>query len=222
MSPIVGFVRGPAGDIASRLPVAWYRYRHGVAISQWDNNVSGNASPLLQATGANQPALQTDLSLLFDGVASFMRTATLSIAQPGTVYWLAKQVTWASSEKLFDGSGTRWLVQQRTGGASPELETFAGTAFGAVTALALDTYGVISAVYNGAASVLQVNNTTPTTGNAGANVLLGMTLCGDNAGVPTVFANFQVKDGIFYGAAHDAGTRLRVARASGRLGGVAV
>lgn len=213
--------------ILSLSPVAWYRYGQGITVatgvSQW-NDQSGNNSHLTQATGTNQPGLQGDGSILFNGTAHFMRTPSISINQPGTVYALARQVTWVAAVKLLDGvaAGGRWVIQQKSGGASPQLEIFAGAAVAANSDLALNTYGVICAQFNGASSSLQINNNAAATGDAGANNITGgFTVCGDNASTPTTFGNFQIKEVIIFPAAHDSATRAKVTRylsAVGQLG----
>jgi hypothetical protein len=224
VAPRSGF--GPA-DVLALSPAAWYRRGVGVTtatgVSAWADQ-SGNGRTLSQATGSAQPTLNADGSILFDGAAQFMRTASFTINQPGTVYWLMRQITWTASEKLFDGftPGGRWLIQQRAAGASPQLEIFAGTSAGNVS-LTLGTYGVIAAVYNGASSLVQLNSAAPATIDAGANNFTGgLTLCADNAAIPTVFGNFEVKEGLFFASAHDAATRAKVIGYLAGVGGVSV
>jgi hypothetical protein len=216
-----------AAQVLALQPAAWYRFNSGVTVtgsgvSQW-NDASGNGRNLTQGTDANRPPLQASGAILFDGAAQFLRTASFTINQPGTVYWLAKQVSWVASEKLFDGftPGGRWIVQQKAAGASPQLTIFAGTEVATNSDLVIGSYGVVCAVYNGASSVLQINSGTPVTGDAGANNLTGgFTLCADNAAVPTVFANFEVREGIFFSTAHASATRAKIVTYLGRLAGL--
>lgn len=197
----------------STLPnlAAWYRKGVGVTesgglVSAWADQ-SGNGRNLVQATGTNQPALQGDGSILFDGIDNSM-LATFTRNQPQTVYVLGKQVTWANTERWFDGStGDRGTLQQTT--ASPQIRIFAGTGMGNIS-LAVDTYGIIASVFNGANSVLQLNLGTPVTGDTGSGGdMTGFRLGsrGDGAGA---FGNVQIKEILIYAAAHDATTRQKV------------
>lgn len=193
-------------------PAAWFRYGVGItsalgAVSQWDD-VSGNGRHLKQATGTNQPAVQADNSILFDGADNFLKCDAFTLNQPETIYFLGKQVTWALNDVL-------WAANALGGGAlfqsnsSPNVSINAGSSVAENTGWAIDTYAVISVVLNGASSLLQVNNGTATTGNAGAGNMGGFTL-GSRADGTTGWSNIQAKEVIVYPAAHAAATRARV------------
>ena len=193
---------------------AWFRFKLGITssagfASQW-NDQSGNSRHLKQATATNQPAVQSDLSILFDGSDNFMKCDAFTLNQPETVYLLGKQVTWSSGDYWCDGNiDARMIIQQTNLGASPQLRLFAGLGTGSNSDLAVDTYGVIAAVFNGASSVLQVNKGTAVTGNVGANNAAGFTL-GASGGVVAGFSNIRIKEVLLYAAAHDSDQILRV------------
>lgn len=212
---------GSAGYVQSLSPAAWFRYGVGITVtgagvSQWSDQ-SGNARPLLQATDTNRPALQADNSILFDGVDNFLKTDTFTLDQPCTLYLLAKQATWTINDVLAAGFTTATgRIWQRT--ATPTIALFSGSATASNANLAVDTYGAIAAVFNGASSVLQVNMTTPTTGDAGAANLAGLTLGAD--GAPASYGNVQVKEFMAFAAAHDANQRAAVIAYLRSVGGV--
>jgi hypothetical protein len=205
--------------IASLSPAAWFRLGQGIteasaAVSQW-NDASGNARHLKQATGAAQPAVQADGSILFDGTSDYLKCDAFTLDQPFTIYALMKAVTWTSNDRFWDGN-TFNTTPAFQGGLTPQWAIFAGSAtIGTNANLAVDTYGVIQAVYNGASSLTQVNLTAAVTGSPGANAAAGFTL-GANA-TPGNWGNIQVKEVIICAAAHDDATRARVVDYLNRL-----
>lgn len=202
---------------------AWFRFNTGIvdaagAVSQWTDQ-SGKGRHLLQATGASQPAKQTDGSILFDGTDDFMQCNAFTLNQPMTVYLLARQVTWTSNDYFFDGNtGASVLLFQKNGGASPTISIFAGTIVADNGNLAVGSYGAICAIFNGASSSLQVNNTAETTGNAGAQNAGGFTLSANAAGSSS--GNIQCKEVIIYSTAHSATQRSQLIGYLSQVGGL--
>lgn len=189
----------------------WYRYDKGITIatgaSQWDDQFSeGNHAK--QATGADQPLVQSDGSLLFDGISQFLKADAFTFVQPETVYILVNQKTWANNDNyIFDGNAVaKGIIYQLN--STPENTAYAGTNLSDISPV-LDTYNILTAVFNGASSVLQLNNDTPVEGDAGANDMGGFTLgsAGDGG---SRWANIQVKEVAGYSGAHDAVTRARM------------
>jgi hypothetical protein len=203
-------------------PAAWFRFGQGITsagglVSQW-NDQTTNARHLKQATGTNQPALNADGSILFDGVDNFMKCTAFTLNQPETVYVLFQQVTYTGGF-VFDGNAldAGEVLQQ---GSSPELRMFAGTLLPSITSLAVGVYGILVCVFNGASSSFQHNLNSPTTGNCGAANMGGFTLAakGDN----TVWGNIQVKECIIFAGAHDAATRTLVIGYLASVGGLSI
>ncbi len=191
----------------------WTRYNQGITetgsgVSQWDDQ-SGNGNHLKQATGTNQPTMQADGSILFDGVDNYLVADAFTLVQPETIYLLFKQVTWTGNDYIFDGNSAEGgVLRQQPAGASPQLAIYAGTALATNSDLTLDTYGVAAVVFNGASSVLQVDNGTPLEGAAGAANMGGFTL--GRRATAANFSNIQVKEALIYSVAHDAATRAQV------------
>lgn len=199
-----------SGGFAARFPslAAWYRFGVGItsnagAVSQWDDQ-SGVGHHLVQATGANQPALQGDNTILFDGTSDFLQVASFGLVQPETVYFLGKQVSWTAADSFYDGTVVNsGRVSQQV--ASPRIDFTAGTNIPGTSNLPVGTYGALAVVFNGAGSLMQLNSDAPITGNAGASNMGGFTLGARADGLTQ--GNIQVKEVIIYGAAHDQATR---------------
>lgn len=210
-----------AAVVRGLTPAAWFRYGQGITVtgagvSQWDDQ-SGNARHLKQGTDTNRPALQADNSILFDGVDNYLKCDAFTLNQPETVYLLAKQVTWTQTDRIFDGNtvNTGVLYQDVV---TPRIYLFAGSAAAANPDLAVDTYGAVCAIFNGASSLIQVNNGTAITGDAGASNMGGLTL--GASGTPDAYGNIQVKEVIVFAAAHDAGQRAAVIAYLRSVGGI--
>lgn len=211
----------PPEPITALTPAAWYRYGIGLtdagagACSAWADQ-SGNGRTLTAAGGA-RPTIQADKSVLFDGVANTMATAGFTLNQPFTEYALLKQVAWgAAGRPLTSGVAAAAGIIQRS--ASPIIGIAAPTGLGLDGNLAVGSYGIVAAVFNGASSSEQVNNNSATSGNAGTNNPGGLVL-GSDAGA-TTFTNIQVKEVIAFSAAHDAATRAIVITYLAAVGGL--
>lgn len=195
-------------SLAGLAPAAWYRFGQGITsagglVSQWDDQ-SGNARHLLQAVGANQPTLQADGSILFDGIDNFLQTAAFAFIQPVTWYLLARQITWTNGDHVMNGVGANVAIFQST--ASPQIQMFAGNSTAINANWHLNTYNAVCAIFNGANSLMQIGNSTPTTGNSGASNPDGFTLATINSAV-SGWANIQAKEAIIFPAAHNANQR---------------
>lgn len=165
---------------------------------------SGNSNALLQGTDAKRPALQGDGTILFNGTSHFLKCNAFTLVQPETIYLVFKQVSWTDADHICNGDSANVALFQS--GFTPRLSMFAGSSTGNNTNLAVGTYGVVAAVFNGASSLTQVNNTAPSTGNAGASNPGGFTL-GANNGGGGAWSNIQFAEGIVFPQAHDAATR---------------
>ena len=199
--------------IPSQLPdlKLWCRYGQGITetglgVSQWDD-VSGNGNHSKQATDLDRPQKQADGSILFDGIRQFLKTDVFTLNQPTTIYLLAKQVTWTNTDRIFDGNAINTGLVLQTG-TTPNLAAYAGSFSGQSSDLAVDTYSIITVVFNGASSVLQIDDNTPITGDFGAANMGGFTLGANGSNLQ--FGNIQVKEAIGYSAAHDAAKRAKV------------
>lgn len=211
--------------VPSDLPnlAAWFAFTRGITsvaglVSQWSDQ-SGNGRHLKQATATNQPALQSDGSILFDGVDNFLKCDPFTLNQPETVYIVFKAIVWTQTVRYFDGnaSGSGILSPDS---ATPDMRIFAGSSAANNTNLAINAYGAVACVFNGASSVLQVNNTAPATGDVGVGNMGGFTVGANGANAN--FANIQVKEVVLYSAAHDANQRQTVINYLASVGQVSI
>jgi hypothetical protein len=203
---------------------AWWPYGVGITaaggfVSQWDDR-SGFGRHLKQATATNQPALESDNSLTFDGVDNFLKTDAFTLNQPETVYLLFNAKTWTTGDSIYDGNAAAGgrLFQA---GTTPELRITAGITLPGLTSFALDTYGVVAVVFNSTNSLMQHNLNAPIVGDAGTNNIGGFTLGARGDGLAQ-WAHMQVKEGAVYAGAHDAQTREQVIRYLATVGGISV
>jgi len=200
----------------------WTKFNSGITVtgsgvSQWDD-VSGNGNHLKQGTDANRMTLEADGSILGNGVNQFLKTDAFTLVQPETIYFLGKQVTWTALDAFFDGNAVNTGKLRQDNSSSPSLESYAGVVLPLFGSLPLDTYRVITTIFNGASSLIQANNIAPLTGNAGAANMGGFTL--GASGTPDRYSNIQVKEILIYSEAHDAATRAKVISYLSNIGGL--
>lgn len=173
----------------------------------------GNAKDLLQGTGTNQPAYSAGV-ITFDGADNYLKTNAFTLNQPTTVYFVGNPVSWTNGDVIFGSqSGTTAYVRQDT--STPQIEAYAGTASTNDSNFAVGSYAVLSVVFNGANSVLQINNNSAVTGDFGAGVLGGLTL--GAAATPASYFNGAFKECVVFAAAHDATQRASVIAALNTL-----
>lgn len=212
----------PKARINQFRPVAWYQFGRGITyvsgkVSQW-NDATANARHLLQATAGARPVLQTDGSILCDGSATFLQTATFTLAQPTMIYMLFRQVTFTNSDVICDGfTVTSGQFLQDT--TTPNISLSAGTTAATNTTFTLNTYCVASAIFNGASSSLARNKEAGSTAaNAGTTAMAGFTLGADGSGAN--FGNIQAKEIILFAGAHGATQQLQIINYLSMVGGL--
>lgn len=158
-------------------------------VSQWDDR-SGEDNHLLQANASYQPLWSSD-GVLFDGVDEFMKCVSFTLNQPEYLYAVLKQITYGS-DYFFDGDTSLKMLVQQTGG-SPNLGLYGGAALNGNSDLAIDTWGVMRALFNSTSSRLQIDNNSALIGDGGINNAGGFTL-GCRGDVADRFANIEVKE----------------------------
>lgn len=163
----------------------------------------------LNSTGAKPAQIVKSASLLFDGTNDYLKTAAFTLNQPTTIYLVAKPISWTDSDYLFDGDAENSGVLYQTG-STPAIALYAGSVAASNTNLAVGAYGIVTAAFNGASSLIQINASTATTGNAGAANMDGITLAANANPAAFNFSNIQVKELIAFASSHDAGQRATV------------
>jgi len=183
--------------------------------------ISG-ARDLYQGTAANQPILTIAAAgnyLTFDGSNDYLKAAAFALAQPETVYFVGSQVTWTSTDRLYDGNtGASMTLRQVVG--TPQLGITAGSSLNGAS-LTLATNGVVTSVFNGASSAVRVNRTAAITGDAGVLGNGGGFTLG-SASDGTLSANITAQEVLVYSTAQDENYQYRVTRLLSRRTGVLV
>lgn len=138
-------------------------------------------------------------ALYFDGTNDYLATGPFVLGQPITIYIVVQQVTWTSGDYVIDGiTSNGGAVIQTT--STPQLNINAGSSVAANTGLSLKTMGILTVVFNGATSSLQVGQAAATTGNAGVNSMSGLTL-GASGGAAN-FGNVAVNELLVFNQSH--------------------
>ncbi len=157
--------------------------------------------------------------LLGDGSAFYMKTAPYTANQPTWRVIIARVLAWSAGNYLTDGNAaTTAAIIQTTG--TPQLNISAGSSVAGNSGLALNTDGIITVVFNGASSLLQIGNGVPTTGNAGAGNAGGLTLFAKSDG--TVPTNMIVRGVADFSVAPTAADISRVVQYFGKRWGITV
>ena len=132
-----------------------------------DASVSSGNGPTL--TLADTPSGQDALSWPATTTRRLAQGGSLGLAQPWTLILAVKIVGWVSNNYLIDGTSTgasSALIQHTT---TPRVALYAGGAFVDNNDLALDgNYHLITAIFNGASSSIQIDNLSAVTGNPGS------------------------------------------------------
>ena len=128
------------------------------------------------------------LNGILDGVNDYMKTAAFTWAQPSCVYILLRQIKLNYGLQLIDGN-LKYYGHIEQDFLLNGLKAYAG-AFSAVdTSMLMNKYGIIRVLFNGASSVLQIDDTI-LTGNYGTRNPGGFTL-GATGDLSTAFAGYE-------------------------------
>lgn len=189
------------GSTSSNIPlilndgntVAWYSYENviesGGVVSQ-ATDISGNGNNITSSIEDERPSITAD-GILFDGAGDKL-TATFTLDQPEMIYAVLRQKTWTLADRLWDGgSATTMYVNQR--GTTPNLgmNTTSATGVNNNNNLALDTFGIIRALYNGSSSFLDIDDNRISGESVAVGDAGGFTLGGTPSGF---YANIEVKE----------------------------
>lgn len=129
-------------------------------LSAWAD-ANGNGATLSQATGSKR-ALDSGSDYVFDGVDDFIK-GSFTWTAPNILILVVKQIAFTSGNYIADSVNNTITLRQFN--PSPGFSTNIGT-LANNNDLPIGTYGVLSALLNGASSDTQVNARTAVTGAA--------------------------------------------------------
>jgi hypothetical protein len=161
-------------------------------ITEWADYLGSGHDLLSGGSQGDTGPLWTQYGVLFNGDKDNLKTATFPLDQPATVYIVFKQPTHKSSDNIFGGFVTDGADLYQTN-PSPRIRMWAGLAGPYSDDLAENTWGIVTACYDGVSSTLQVDDHAEVTGNPGTNAFSGFSLGID--GTDTGYtSNIQVKE----------------------------
>ena len=194
--------------------VAWFDMNNNVTkdgsdrVSSWGDR-SGLGHNLLQSGLDGLKPIWSADGILFDGFNDYMKCTTFDLKQPTMIYAVIKQITWVAGDVIWDGNAAanRCGLTQVT--SSPRIGSFSVWTQNVTNDnLAVDTWGIVRAIYNGASSSLQVNNAAAGTGTNNDNEPDGFTLgC---TYIATAASNIQVKAIIIRKISDSAGDQTSI------------
>lgn len=131
----------------------------------------------IASTGATPAMCLRTPCLLGDGVNSFFSPLAFTLVQPEEIWVVGRQITWTAAGTIFDGAVANTMrLEQNISGASPQIAMLAPSGVATNSNWALLQKSVVTTVFNGASSSIQVDGNAATTGNAGASDGAGFTL----------------------------------------------
>lgn len=210
----------------------WWKADAGITIatgvSAWADQ-SGNGNTLTQGTGSLQPAFSAAggpggiPTVTGDNIDDYL-SAAFALPAIGSVYLLMKQTTWGAAKSFFGGNAVNtFLIRDALLGATPQIETYnapAGGFIGPNGNLALATWAVVTAIFNGASSKIQVNLGAGVTGTAGNTAPNGITLFATPGGFNS--SNCSISEVIVRNVADSTGVQEEHIRYLARRGGVSL
>ena len=158
-------------------------------VSNWADK-SGNGGSASQSTAANQPTftasgLNNLPTLSFDGSNDYLRSSTLNISQPYSIFMVAKTTGGSGRDYLFDGivdNNQRSLIALNNSG---KVQLWAGS-WANSNINTPSGYFTIASVFNSASGVVSLNGTAVSSLNTGGrNLSNGITIGANYPSTPT-------------------------------------
>jgi len=168
-------------------------------------DLSGNSRNLTQATGANQPVLDTTLNGIdFDGTNDFFTRS--GPAMPFTFYIVVEFDLWTANRSLLTHTNGVSSISTWQGGSSPQVGIFNGASTGALVSATLGSKRLVGVSYDSVAALgtLIIDSTSATVGSL-SNVpaspfYLGSTHVGSG------YLNGKISEFLIYTGVHTFGS----------------
>lgn len=131
-----------------------------------DQSVNGYDLTLFNAPAIVNLGLNGHDTLKFNGINQCGRVVIATLGQPLTAYVAVKQITWTFANIILNsGNGiTQFAMSQAN--VSPETTVYAGNILISNPNVVLNTFDIITGVWNGANSEIRTNNNAAVIGNA--------------------------------------------------------
>jgi hypothetical protein len=140
-----------------------------------DQSVNGFDLTLVNGPGIVIGAINNHFALRFDGVSQYGRNAFPALNQPITIYVVFNQITWVNNHRIYTSGPNQVLVYGN--GVSPALDMFAGNSAPTISpAIPINTYQVLTNVFNGVNSETRTNNNAAVVADSGALNGTGFTI----------------------------------------------
>lgn len=140
--------------------LAWYDGNVGLIAGGWQDQSTGSHNIVFTNTPTIVPnATPLRDAVRFDGINQYGQVATPATITPYSIYIVVSQLTWTNLDRIYEdgtGLGKKMMFQSIV---SPNIEIFnnAGGTIQSNPDLALATFGVMTAIFNGANSELRTN-----------------------------------------------------------------
>ena len=143
-----------------------FTYSSGTVVSQW-NDKSGTAQHFAQATGANQPnrngTQNGHTTVVFDGSTDTLSCSVAGMVHPVTMFAVARNTASSGQRNLISYSSDGRIF--RTSGGT--IDIYQGSFLSSGTSWGTTDFHSVSAVFNGASSLIAVDGGSDTTGTSG-------------------------------------------------------
>lgn len=133
----------------------------------------GSAHQLNQATDGSKPTWSASEGATF---VDDLMVAVFELNQPTFIYAVIKPLSWTASRAFWDGGAgvNRGILSQNT--STPNVYAYAGAGSALSPDLTLNEWHIVRVLYNGADSLLQIDDHDPITGNFGTANMGGIWL----------------------------------------------
>jgi len=124
------------------------------SVGVWEDYFGNGQS--FTASDANQP-IWSSTGITFNGTSNGMAFTDATLDQPVFIYVVLRQISWADENRIFNGNaGTSVYLKQN--GTSPTVYAYAGDgSSGGYDHLTLGDFAIVRVLFNGASSILRVN-----------------------------------------------------------------
>ena len=126
------------------------------SISEWEDYLGGSVT--LTASGDARPVIISD-SIYFDGIDDYLRYIDPALNQPLFFYIVISQQSWTANDGILGGKISEG-VNLYQAYLSPGFRAYAGSSSDRITDLDIYEKGIIRCLFNGANSLLIVNEET--------------------------------------------------------------